>query len=237
MQQSPRLSNREREALQLLLEGKSNKLIALDMKVSERTIEFHLKNIYSKFQVNSRMELVLKLKNDTNWLESGNLGDSTVAENGIPAENSDGLNLPSWVTSLREAVSKISKELKMKVSSNLNTDSETSPITFFESIHKCLTKYAEFNGRASRSEFWWFALFIVLCTSAFTLINETLASIFLLAVLLPLLSVGSRRLHDSGKSAWWQLFLLVPVGGIVILGTLWALPPMDSLTEESTPSA
>ena len=55
MQQSPRLSNRERETLQLLLEGKSNKLIALDMKVSERTIEFHLKNIYSKFQVNSRM--------------------------------------------------------------------------------------------------------------------------------------------------------------------------------------
>ena len=62
MQQSPRLSNRERETIQLLLEGKSNKLIALDMKVSERTIEFHLKNIYSKFQVNSRMELVLKLK-------------------------------------------------------------------------------------------------------------------------------------------------------------------------------
>ena len=74
MQQSPRLSNRERETLQLLLEGKSNKLIALDMKVSERTVEFHLKNIYSKFQVNSRMELVLRLKNDMNWLESEKLG-------------------------------------------------------------------------------------------------------------------------------------------------------------------
>ena len=237
MQQSPKLSNREKEALQLLLEGKSNKLIALDMKVSERTVEFHLKNIYSKFQVNSRMELVLRLKNDTNWLESEKLGDSTVADKRIPAENGDGLNLSNWVKSLREAVSKIGKELRMKVSSNLNTDNETGPMTFYESIRKCLTKYAEFNGRASRSEFWWFALFVVLCTSACTLLHETLGSIFLLAVLLPLLAVGSRRLRDSGKSAWWQLFLLAPVGGIVIVGFLWALPSVDSLSENSTLSA
>jgi uncharacterized membrane protein YhaH (DUF805 family) len=42
--------------------------------------------------------------------------------------------------------------------------------------------------------------------------------------LLPLLAVGARRLRDIGKSPWWQLFLLVPVGGIVILGILWAQP-------------
>ena len=174
MQQSPRLSNRERETLQFLLEGKSNKLIALDMKVSERTIEFHLKNIYSKFQVNSRIELVLRLKNDMSGLESEKLGYSTVADKRILAENDDGLNLSNWVTSLREAVFKIGKELRMKVSSNSNTDNETSPITFYESIRKCLTKYAEFNGRASRPEFWWFALFIVLCMSAITLLNETI---------------------------------------------------------------
>ena len=104
MQQFPRLSKREREVVQLLLEGKCNKLIALDMQVSDRTVEFHLKNIYSKFQVNSRMELVLKLKNEINWIESEKLGVSTVAGRGNLAENDDGLDLRNWVTSLREAV-------------------------------------------------------------------------------------------------------------------------------------
>ena len=237
MQQSPRLSKREKETLQLLLEGKSNKLIALDMKVSERTVEFHLKNIYAKFQVNSRMELVLRLKNDTTWLESEKLGDSTVAGKGILAENGDGLKLSSWVTSLKEAVSTIGKELKMSVPSGSNTDSETGPITFFDSIRTCLKKYAEFNGRASRPEFWWFMLFVVISAAAFTRLHETLGSVFLLAVLLPLLAVGSRRLRDSSKSVWWLLFLLVPVGGIVTLGILWALPSTDSLSETNTLSA
>lgn len=75
-----------------LLEGKSNKLIALEMKVSERTIEFHLTNIYSKFKVNSRMELVLRLKDDPSWLEFEKLGDSTVADERILADNDDGLD-------------------------------------------------------------------------------------------------------------------------------------------------
>lgn len=234
MQQFPRLSNREREVIQLLLEGKSNKLIALGLKVSERTVEFHLKNIYSKFQVNSRMELVLRLKNETASVESENLGVSTVAGRRNLAENSDGLDPWNWVTSLREAVFRIGKELKMKISSDSNTDSQTSTATFFESIRVCLTKYAEFNGRASRPEFWWFALFVLLGASAFTLLSETMGNLFLLAVLLPLLAAGSRRLRDSGKSAWLQLFLLVPVGGLVWLGFLWALPSTDSFPEEDT---
>ena len=237
MQQSPRLSKREKETLQLLLEGKSNKLIALDMKVSERTVEFHLKNIYAKFQVHSRMELVLKLKNDINWLESEKLGDSTVAGKRRFAENGDGLNLSNWITSLREAVSTFGKELKMKVPSDSNTDNETSPMTFYEAIRKCLTKYAEFNGRASRSEFWWFTLFVIICASAFTLLSETLGRIFLLAVLLPLLAAGSRRLRDSGKSPWWQLFLLAPIAGIVVVSILWALPSTNSFLEKDTPPA
>lgn len=237
MQQFPRLSNREREVIQFLLEGKSNKLIALDMHVSDRTVEFHLKNIYSKFQVNSRMELVLRLKSETTWIESEKLGVSTVAGKRNLAENSNGLDLWNWVTSLREAVARIGKELIMKVSSNSNTDNLTGPVTFYESIRVCLTKYAEFNGRASRSEFWWFALFIVICLSAFTLINETIGEVFLLATLLPLLAAGSRRLHDSGKSAWQLLYLLVPVAGVFIVGISWALPSIDSLSEEDTPPA
>lgn len=64
-------------------------------------------------------------------------------------------------------------------------------MTFVESIRVCLTKYAEFTGRASRAEFWWFALFVVLVASAFAYLSETLASVFLVAVLLPLLAADS----------------------------------------------
>jgi DNA-binding CsgD family transcriptional regulator len=237
MQQSPRLSNREKETLQLLLEGKSNKLIALDMKVSERTVEFHLKNIYAKFQVNSRMELVLRLKNDMNWLESEKLGDSTVAGEGESSENGDRPSLWNWATSLRQAVSKFSKELKMKNSLNSNVSNEGKTMTFHEAIRVCFIKYAEFNGRASRSEFWWFALFITLVGGALEYISQNLTAIFLIAVLLPLLAAGTRRLRDSGKSAWWQLFLLAPVAGIVVVGILWALPSASSFPEEDTSPA
>ena len=63
MKQMNKLSRRELEVLHLLLQGKSNKLIALALDISDRTVEFHLKNVYAKFQVSSRMELVLKLGN------------------------------------------------------------------------------------------------------------------------------------------------------------------------------
>ncbi len=118
---------------------------------------------------------------------------------------------------------------------NSTTNNESNPMTFFESILVCFKKYAEFDGRASRSEFWWFALFITLVTSALVYISETLGSIFLIATLLPLLAAGTRRLRDTGKSGWWQLFLLVPVGGLVLLGFLWAEPTLSAQTEDTHP--
>ena len=223
MTQFPQLSNREQVVIQHLLEGKSNKLIASSLGVSDRTVEFHLKNIYVKFEVSSRVELILKL------------GHSTVAGKAEVAENRDGPNLWNWATSLREAVSRIGKEFKMKNSSNSNARNEVSTMTFYESIRVCLTKYAEFNGRASRPEFWWFFLFIILVASALAYMSEEiLPSVFLIAVLLPLLAAGSRRLRDSGKSAWQLLYLLVPVAGIILLGFFWAEPSIDSLSEDDT---
>jgi uncharacterized membrane protein YhaH (DUF805 family) len=109
-------------------------------------------------------------------------------------------------------------------------------MTFYESIRTCLTKYAEFNGQASRSEFWWFTLFVILVASALAYLNENLSSIFLIATLLPLLAAGARRLHDCGKSAWWQLFLLAPVGGIIVLGIFWAMPPTSDLPNDTLPA-
>ena len=61
MDQFTSLSNLEREVVKLLLEGKSNKQIAFSLHITENTVEFHLKNIYSKCQVSSRTELIIKL--------------------------------------------------------------------------------------------------------------------------------------------------------------------------------
>ena len=97
-------------------------------------------------------------------------------------------------------------------------------MTFAESIRTCFAKYADFNGTASRSEFWWFMLFIVLVGAALSLLSTTLASLFYLAVLLPDLAVGARRLHDTGKSGWWQLLLIVPLGVIVLI-VFWVQEP------------
>jgi DNA-binding CsgD family transcriptional regulator len=64
------LSKREQEVLGLLLEGKSNKQMALALAITIRTVEFHLKNVYAKFQVSSRVELILKLRHSTHLPEA-----------------------------------------------------------------------------------------------------------------------------------------------------------------------
>ena len=88
-----------------------------------------------------------------------------------------------------------------------------------------LQKYAVFNGRANRPEYWWFTLvhtiiFTILFALSF-IINEALIVIVVvygLATIIPSLAVTIRRLHDSGKSGWFILFSFVPfVGGIIML--------------------
>ena len=216
------LSDRERDVVKLLQEGKSNKLIASTLGISERTVEFHLKNIYTKYQVSSRVELILKLGESTGAVK---LGESTVAEEAGNTENRDRLNSSNWSTSLKDAVSRIGKELNVNTVMNSNARSEAAPMSFFESIIVCLKKYAEFNGRASRSEFWWFALAVTLVTAALAYLSTAVAGAFLVAVLLPLLAAGSRRLHDTGRSGLWELFILAPYGGIMLLCILWAAAP------------
>jgi len=97
-------------------------------------------------------------------------------------------------------------------------------MTFAESIRTCLTKYADFNGTASRSEFWWFILFLVIVTVVLNAVSPVVGGIFGLAMLLPQLAAGARRLHDTGKSGWLQLLLLIPVIGAIVLIVLWAQP-------------
>ena len=112
----------------------------------------------------------------------------------------------------------------MKSDLNATAHDGVNPMTFQESIRVCLTKYAEFSGKATRPEFWWFALFVLLVTAGLTYASEILGSMFLIAMLLPLSAVGTRRFHDIGKSGWWLLFALIPVAGIFIVGAMLAQP-------------
>lgn len=121
-------------------------------------------------------------------------------------------------------------------------------MSFTDAVRTCIGKFATFDGRASRSEFWWFYLFTVLVSlvgyipililsligatsdggaisgifTILTVIFWILWLIVLIALYIPFLAVGCRRLHDRGQSGWLQLLLLVPCGGIVLL-VFWVM--------------
>lgn len=93
-------------------------------------------------------------------------------------------------------------------------------------VKSVITKnYINFQGRATRAEFWWFFLFnflISLILSLFGKAGTTLQGIWSLAIMLPQLGLGVRRLHDINKSGWLMLLSLIPVVGWIILIIWWA---------------
>ena len=95
-------------------------------------------------------------------------------------------------------------------------------MTFGESISTCFTKYAAFDGRASRSEFWWWFLFTFLASAATGIVSQSLSALFSLGVMLPSLAVGARRLHDTNRSGWFLLLWFIPLIGWIIL-IVWAV--------------
>jgi len=109
-------------------------------------------------------------------------------------------------------------------------------MNFGQAISSCLSNYATFSGRASRSEFWWFFLFQVLLMAAVSMISEKLTGLVNLALLLPSLAVGARRLHDIGKSGWWQLLMISGIGLLVLI-YWWVQPTADDVTNYGSTSA
>jgi uncharacterized membrane protein YhaH (DUF805 family) len=94
-----------------------------------------------------------------------------------------------------------------------------------QSVITCFQKYVDFNGRAARPEFWWFALFTFVVSLILQMVlGYWVANLFSLAVLLPSLAVGARRLHDMGKSGWFQLLWLIPVLGWAVM-IYWLVQP------------
>ena len=113
-------------------------------------------------------------------------------------------------------------------------------MNFQKSIEICFTKFGTFSGRASRSEYWWFYLFVTVMEYLVQIaagveklntpeVSKIWVSLGLfvgyVVIMIPVLSAGSRRLHDIGKSGWWQL-LVITIVGIIPL-TIWMARPGD----------
>lgn len=102
-------------------------------------------------------------------------------------------------------------------------------MNFFEAVRINFKKYATFSGKAQRSEFWFWILFVVIASTLCSILDEALfpaqveamfyplSTCFSIVVFLPGLAVGTRRLHDVGRSGWWQLLGLTLIGFIPLL--------------------
>jgi uncharacterized membrane protein YhaH (DUF805 family) len=98
-------------------------------------------------------------------------------------------------------------------------------MSFTEAVQTCLSKYADFSGRARRSEYWFFALAFALVYLVLIVLSYAVGKVFLylaffvvLAFIVPGLAVTWRRLHDTGRSGAWYFISFVPfVGGIILL--------------------
>ncbi len=100
-------------------------------------------------------------------------------------------------------------------------------MSFQDAVRVCLSKYADFQGRARRSEYWWFVVFTAVVTTIGSVLDALVGTgygsygliegVAALALLLPSLAVGARRLHDVGRSGWLLLLLIIPVLGALFL--------------------
>ena len=96
-------------------------------------------------------------------------------------------------------------------------------MTFGQAVSSAFRNYVNFEGRAARSEYWYWVLFIVIVEVAFLIVISILPLlgllylVFALGVLLPSIAVTVRRLHDIDKSGWWILISFIPLIGAIIL--------------------
>jgi uncharacterized membrane protein YhaH (DUF805 family) len=99
---------------------------------------------------------------------------------------------------------------------------------FASSIKRNMTTaaYAQFEGRASRSEYWWFYLFTLLATAVADRLSGTVGNIASLVFFLPSLALAARRLHDVGRSGWWFLLIFTIIGIPVVL--YWLVKDSDA---------
>lgn len=105
------------------------------------------------------------------------------------------------------------------------------------------TQYTDFNGRASRAQYWYFVLFYVLISIPLAIIDgilfqgQVLTLILSLALIVPSIAIGVRRLHDLGRPGWWYFGALIPVVGPIALLVLFCLKGEDKANAYGAPTA
>lgn len=110
------------------------------------------------------------------------------------------------------------------------------PVT---AVKTCFKKYFDFKGRARRSEFWWFALFVLIVPAALTYLNAFVpamvyvAAVFTCATYIPLFAALTRRLHDTGRSGWWVAVLALLYVGYMASAAFLIGFNIDLLTNNS----
>jgi len=114
-------------------------------------------------------------------------------------------------------------------------------VKFTESIRAFFSRYTDFQGRTPRSGYWWVVLFLVAVSFVMWAVDMVLfegiypqtlleqgfgpgSILFIAATFIPNLALGFRRLHDTGRSAWWILIGLVPIVGAIVLLVFYLLP-------------
>ncbi len=115
-------------------------------------------------------------------------------------------------------------------------------MTLSQSVRSVLSKYATFTGRATRSEFWYWILFVFIVSLVVQLLDgviigpllgfapfasdagDPLSMLVGLVFFIPNIAVAARRLHDIGRSGWWQLLIFVPLIGFIVL-IYWYVQP------------
>ena len=112
---------------------------------------------------------------------------------------------------------------------------------FTEAIRAFFSRYTDFQGRTPRSGYWWVVLFLVAVSFVMWAVDMVLfegiypqtlleqgfgpgSILFIAATFIPNLALGFRRLHDTGRSAWWILIGLVPIVGAIVLLVFYLLP-------------
>lgn len=116
-----------------------------------------------------------------------------------------------------------------------------SPKGFADAVASGFRNYVTFSGRASRSEYWYWTLFVTLVTVAAGFLDAAIgadpngggvfSALVALGLLLPGVAMGTRRLHDIGRSGWWQLLVLVPLVGAIVLIVFYCTRPVVTATK------
>lgn len=125
-----------------------------------------------------------------------------------------------------ERVISLQDEQKQKFTKN--TYVPQKPLSFNEAVGTCFRKYFDFSGRARGSEYWYFILFSFILYVVATVLDINLFGntwedsgplymITSVVLFIPSISSAARRLHDSGKSGWWQLLYFTVIGAVLVL--------------------